>query len=59
MKYHGTKTKELEKNIPALQAIMTTIGRRKEEFHELKTNLSALNQKIEVSVKPIEQSVDK
>lgn len=56
---HETKAETLEKDIPALQSVVRTTWRKEDELKELKTELTAMNRKIEVSLKPIDQSEDK
>ena len=56
---HETKAEALEKDIPALQSVVRTTWRKEDELKELKTELAAMNRKIEVSLKPIDQSEDK
>jgi hypothetical protein len=56
---HEARAEELAKNIPALQEIVKTTWRREDELKELKTELSALNRKIELSLKPVDESEDK
>jgi predicted nucleic acid-binding Zn-ribbon protein len=54
-----TKSAGLEKDVPALQAIVATTWRKEEELKDLKTELDALNRKIELSLKPIDESEDR
>jgi septal ring factor EnvC (AmiA/AmiB activator) len=56
---HETKAEELAKNIPALQEVVKATWRREDELKELKTELAALNRKIELSLKPVDESEDK
>jgi predicted nucleic acid-binding Zn-ribbon protein len=56
---HETKAEELARDIPALQAIVNATWRKEDELKELKTELAALNRKIELSLKPVDESEDK
>jgi hypothetical protein len=56
---HEAKAEELAKDIPALQEIVKTVWRREDELKELKTEVAALSRKIELSLKPIDESEDK
>ena len=56
---HETKAEALAKNIPALQEVVKTVWRKEDELKDLKTELSALNRKIELSLKPLDESEDK
>jgi hypothetical protein len=59
IEHHETKAEELSKNIPALQEVVKTVWRKEDELKDLKTELSALNRKIELSLKPLDESEDK
>ena len=56
---HESKAEALKKDIPALQSVVRTTWRKEDELKELKTELAAMNRKIEVSLKPIDQSEGK
>ncbi|MDR1897710.1 MAG: hypothetical protein LBR10_13060 [Prevotellaceae bacterium] len=56
---HETKAQSLEKDIPALQEIVKFTWRKEDELKGLKTELAALDKKIQLSLKPIDQSEDK
>jgi predicted nucleic acid-binding Zn-ribbon protein len=56
---HEAKAEALAKDIPALQEVVKTIWRKEDELKELKTELTALSRKIELSLKPIDESEDK
>jgi Cu/Ag efflux pump CusA len=56
---HEAKAEELAKNIPALQEVVKATWRREDELKELKTELAALNRKIQLSLKPVDESEDK
>jgi hypothetical protein len=56
---HEAKAEELAKNIPALQEVVKTSWRKEDELKDLKTELAALNRKIELSLKPIDEGEDK
>jgi hypothetical protein len=56
---HEAKAEELSKNIPALQEVVKATWRKEDELKELKTELAALNRKIELSLKPVDESEDR
>jgi hypothetical protein len=56
---HEAKAEEQSKDIPALQEVVKATWRREDELKELKTELAALNRKIELSLKPVDESEDK
>jgi hypothetical protein len=53
------KNVELSKDLPVLQEIAKSSWRKEDELKELKSELSALNRKIDLSLKPIDTSEDK
>ena len=59
IEHHETKAEELAKVIPPLQDVVKTTWRKEDELKDLKTELSALNRKIELSLKPVDESEDK
>jgi hypothetical protein len=59
IEHHETKAETPAKDIPALQEVVKATWRREDELKELKTELAALNRKIELSLKPIDESEDK
>jgi hypothetical protein len=56
---HKAKAEALAKDIPALQEVVKAVWRKEDELKELKTELAALNRKIELSLKPVDESEDK
>ncbi|MDR2385397.1 MAG: hypothetical protein LBD80_07060 [Tannerella sp.] len=56
---HEAKAEALAKDIPALQEVVKATWRKEDELKELKTELAALNRKIELSLKPIDEGEDK
>ena len=51
--------KDIEKastDIPVLESTLSSTWRKEDELKELKTELQALDRKIQLSLKPIEQS---
>ena len=53
------ETEKLTKDLPVLQEIVGSSWRKENELKDLKTELAALDRKIQLSLKPIEQNVDK
>ena len=54
--------KDIEKastDIPVLESTLNSTWRKEDELKELKTELQALDRKIQLSLKPIEQSEGK
>ena len=56
---HEAKAEALAKDIPALQEVVKAVWRKEDELKKLKTELVALNRKIELSLKPIDEGEDK
>jgi hypothetical protein len=56
---HEAKAESLAKDIPVLQAVVNTAWRKEDELKEVKTELAAINRKIELSLKPIDEGEDK
>jgi predicted nucleic acid-binding Zn-ribbon protein len=59
IEHHETKAEALAKVIPPLQDVVKTTWRREDELKDLKTELAALNRKIELSLKPLDESEEK
>jgi hypothetical protein len=59
IEHHETKAETMAKDIPALQEVVKATWRKEDELNELKTELAALNRKIELSLKPIDEGEDK
>jgi N12 class adenine-specific DNA methylase len=56
---YNTETEKISKDIPALQEIVSASWRKENELKELKTELSALDRKIQLSLKPIDTGEDR
>ena len=56
---HQKKSAELSKDLPVLQEIAQSTWRKEGELKNLKTEFAALDRKIQLSLKPIDQSEDK
>jgi hypothetical protein len=56
---HEKKIQDLSKDLPVLQEVANSSWRREDELKALKTESSALDRKIQLSLKPIDQSEDK
>jgi hypothetical protein len=56
---HEKKNLELSKDLPVLQEIVKSTWRKENELKELKSELAAVDRKIQLSLKPIDQSGDK
>jgi hypothetical protein len=52
-------TEKISKDIPVLREVANSMWRKEEELKELKSELAALDRKIQLSLKPIEQGKDK
>jgi hypothetical protein len=59
IEHHEAKAETLVRDIPALQEVIKATWRKEDVLKELKTVLAALNRKIELSLKPIDESEDK
>jgi hypothetical protein len=57
-KYQAENDK-ISKDIPILQEIVNSVWRKENELKNLKTELDVLDRKIQLSLKPIDQSEDK
>jgi hypothetical protein len=56
IEHHEAKAETLARDIPALQEVVKATWRKEDELKELKTELAALSRKIELSLKPVDQS---
>jgi hypothetical protein len=56
---HERKISDLSRDLPVLQDITQSTWRRDQELKDLKTELAALDRKIQLSLKPVEQGEDK
>jgi hypothetical protein len=56
---HERKISDLSRDLPVLQEISQSTWRREQELKDLKTELAALDRKIQLSLKPVEQGEDK
>jgi hypothetical protein len=52
-------TEKISKDLPVLREVVNSTWRREDELKDLKTELAALDRKIQLSLKPIEQGEDK
>ena len=53
---YEAETEKIAKDIPVLQEVVNGSWKKEEQLKELKTELAALDRKIQLSLKPIEQS---
>jgi hypothetical protein len=51
-------TEKISKDLPVLQEIVNSTWRREDELKELKTELAALDRKIQLSLKPVGRGED-
>ncbi len=56
---YQAETEKLSKDLPVLQEIVNSTWRKENDLKDLKTELSALDRKIQLSLKPIDESEDK
>jgi len=56
---HEKRNIELSKELPVLQEIKNSVWRKEDELKELKSAVSTLERKIELSLKPIDKEEDK
>ena len=56
---HEKKNAELSKEVPVLQGIKNTVWGKEDELKALKADVSALERKIELSLKPMDEGEDK
>jgi hypothetical protein len=59
IKKYETDTEKLLNDVPVLQEIVNSTWRKENELKELKTELAATDRKIQLSLKPVDQSEDK
>lgn len=52
-------TERISKDIPVLQEVIGTTWKKEDQLHQLKSELAALDRKIQLSLKPIEQGEGK
>lgn len=55
IEYHQKELDKVKKNIPTYESMVSRTWRKEEELKALKSELSALDRKIALSLKPIEQ----
>ena len=56
---YQTGIEKLEKDLPVLQKIVNSTWRKESELKDLKTELAAVDRKIQLSLKPIDESEDR
>jgi len=56
---HEKEAEKLEKNIPQLRDVVNSTWRKEDELKDLKTELAAVNRKIELSLKPVDTGEEK
>jgi hypothetical protein len=56
---HEKKNTDLSKEVPVLQDIKNMVWRKEDELKKLKAEVAAVERKIDLSLKPIDQSEDK
>ena len=56
---HEKKINDLSKDLPILQEIAKSVWRKEDELKTLKTEAAALDRKIQLSLKPIDEGEDK
>ena len=56
---HEKKNAELSKEVPVLQGIKNTVWGKEDELKALKSDVAALERKIELSLKPMDEGEDK
>ena len=59
MKKYEKETNDLQIDVPVLQGIVNSTWRKENELKDLKTELAAVERKIQLSLKPVDQSEDK
>jgi hypothetical protein len=55
---YQTDTEKLSKDLPVLQEVVNSVWRKENDLKDLKTELAALDRKIQLSLKPIDQGED-
>jgi N12 class adenine-specific DNA methylase len=53
------ENEKISKDLPVLQEVVSSTWRKENELKDLKTELATLDRKIQLSLKPVEQSEDK
>jgi hypothetical protein len=53
------ENEKISKDLPVLQEVVNSVWRRENELKDLKTELSALDRKIQLSLKPVDTGEDK
>ncbi len=53
---YQSDTKRISEDIPVLQEVVNSVWKKKDELKALKSDLATLDRKIQLSLKPIEQS---
>jgi hypothetical protein len=53
------ENEKISKDLPVLQEVVNSVWRKENELKDLKTELDALDRKIQLSLKPVEQGEDK
>jgi len=56
---YQAETEKLSKDLPVLQEVTGSAWRREAELKELKTELAALDRKIQLSLKPVDENEEK
>lgn len=56
---YQTETEKISKDIPILQEVVKETWKKEDQLKQLKSDLDALDRKIQLSLKPIKQSEDK
>jgi chromosome segregation ATPase len=56
---HEKNNRELSKDLPVLKEIAKSVWRKEDELKELKSEHAALDRKIQLSLKPIDEGEDK
>ena len=56
---YQSDTEKISKDLPVLQEVVNSVWRRENELKDLKTELAALDRKIQLSLKPIDTGEDR
>jgi len=59
IEHHEKEAEKFEINITQLRDVVSTEWRKEDELKDLKTELAAVNRKIELSLKPVDKSEEK
>ena len=59
VKKYETETEKLKKDTPLLQEVINSTWRRETELKDLKAEHAAIDRKIQLSLKPVEQGDEK